>query len=149
MYFFFRILSIILWPVSMRKFLFTILAFTYLVATTGATVHFHYCMGRLAGTGLFEQDGGHCSLCGMEKKENDDNGCCKDKKETLKISVDQKISGETVFHFEQPFTVAEAVFTGFQPRLLSLQDEKVPPVSHAPPRSPQVPSYLMHCHFSI
>jgi hypothetical protein len=134
----------------MKKFLFSILAIIYIVASTGATMHLHYCMGRLADTGFFEQEGGHCSLCGMEKSnDEDDNGCCTDQEETVKISIDQKFSAASVFHFEQPFTDIVAVFTGFQPSLDVRTDDKVPPVSHAPPRSPQVPPYLMHCHFSI
>jgi hypothetical protein len=134
----------------MKRFLFSILAFIYIVASTGATMHLHYCMGRLADTGFFEQEGGHCSLCGMEKSnDGDENGCCTDKEETVKISIDQKFAAASVFHFVQPFTDIVAVFTGFQPSLDVRTDDKVPPVSNAPPRSPQVPPYLMHCHFSI
>lgn len=133
----------------MRKLLFSILAFIYMVATTGATMHMHYCMGRLADTGFFEEEGGHCSLCGMEKTGDDDNGCCNDEKETVKISIDQKYSPASVFYFDQLFTQLPAVFTGFQPQWFIEVGDKVPPVSHAPPRSPQVPEYLMNCHFRI
>lgn len=133
----------------MRKFLFSILAILYLVASTGATMHMHYCMGRLADTGFFEQEGGHCSLCGMEKTGDEDNGCCNDKEETVKISIDQKFSTATIFHFEQPFSDLEPVFTGFQPRWLTITGDKEPPVSNAPPRSPEVAHYLMNCLFRI
>jgi hypothetical protein len=132
----------------MKKILFSILAIIYIVASTGATMHLHYCMGRLADTGFFEQEGGHCSLCGMEKSNGDDNGCCTDQEETIKISIDQKFSAASVFHFEQPFTLLEAAFTGFQPQLFAVATE-VLPVSNAPPRSPQVPEYLMNCIFRI
>jgi len=133
----------------MKKFLFSILAIIYIVASTGATMHMHYCMGRLADTGFFEQDGGHCSLCGMEKTADEDNGCCNDKEETVKISIDQKSSATTLFHFEQPFSILETAFTGFQPHLAAIAADKVLPVSNAPPRSPQVPPYLMNCLFRI
>lgn len=134
----------------MRKFLFSILAFVYLVASTGATMHMHYCMGRLAETGFFEQEGGHCKLCGMEKSTDvDDNGCCNDKEETVKISIDQKFAAASVFHFEQPFTDLMVVFTGFQPPFHLSANDHVLPIINGPPRSPQVPGYLMHCHFSI
>lgn len=133
----------------MRKFLFFILACIYMVGTTGATMHLHYCMGRLADTGFFEQEGGHCSLCGMEKTGDEDNGCCNDKEETVKISIDQKFSTASIFHFEQPFSLLEAAFTGFQPQLSAVTADKVLPVSNAPPRSPQVPPYLMNCLFRI
>jgi hypothetical protein len=133
----------------MKKLFISILSFLYLAASTGATMHMHYCMGRLADTGFFEQEGGHCSLCGMEKSGDDNNGCCNDKAETVKISIDQKYATASIFHFEQPFTLLEDAFTGFQPQLLAVAAVIVFPVSHAPPRSPQVPAYLMNCHFRI
>jgi hypothetical protein len=133
----------------MKKFLFSILAIIYIVASTGATMHMHYCMGRLADTGFFEQEGGHCALCGMEKTADEDNGCCNDKEETVKISIDQKSSATTLFHFEQPFSTLEAAFTGFRPHLAAAAADIVLPVSNAPPRSPQVPEYLMNCLFRI
>lgn len=133
----------------MKKLFISILSFLYLAASTGATLHLHYCMGRLADTGFFEQKGGHCSLCGMEKSGDADNGCCNDKAETVKISIDQKYSTASIFHFEQPFFLLEPVFTGLQPQLLAVAADKVSQVSNAPPRSPQVPQYLMNCHFRI
>ena len=133
----------------MKRFLFTILAMLYLAASTGATMHMHYCMGRLADTGFFEQEGGHCSLCGMEKSSSGDNGCCTDQQEIIKISIDQQYSTASIFHFEQPFTLLEMVETGFQPQMLLVSADKVLPASNAPPRSPQVPAYLMNCLFRI
>lgn len=133
----------------MKKFLFSILAVVYLWATMGATLHLHYCMGRLADTGFVKEDKGNCSLCGMEKTGGDNKGCCHDQEETVKLSIDQKYSTVSLFHFEQPFSEPEAVFTGFQPQLISNAGDKVSPVSNAPPRSPQVPHYLMFCHLSI
>jgi hypothetical protein len=133
----------------MKKLFITIVSILYLAASTGATMHMHYCMGRLADTGFFEQEGGHCSLCGMEKSGNADNGCCTDQQETIKISIDQQFSTASIFHFEQPFSLLEITETGYQPQLLLVSGDKVPAVSNAPPRSPQVPPYLMNCLFRI
>ncbi len=133
----------------MKKSLFTILALIYMAASTGATIHLHYCMGRLAETGFFQQEGGHCNLCGMEKSGDEDNGCCNDREETVKISIDQKYAAAHIFHFEQPFTNLEATYTGFLPRFQVAACDKVPPVSNAPPRSQQVPEYLLNCLFRI
>lgn len=131
----------------MKKFLLSILAFVYLAASTGATVQLHFCMGRLANAGFFKED--HCGVCGMDKGSNSENGCCKDKKETVKISIDQKYSTTSIFNFEQPFTDIVAVFTGFQPHLAVLPNNKVPPVSNAPPRSQAQPVYLLNRNFLI
>ncbi len=133
----------------MKRAFLAILAIIYLVATTGATLHLHYCMGKLGNVGILEQESKTCGICGMEKAGDDGNSCCNDEKETVKISIDQKYSSPSVYHFEQPFTDLEAMFTGFQPQLIIVDGDKAPPVSHAPPRSPQVPQYLMYCHLSI
>jgi hypothetical protein len=133
----------------MKKLLFAILAFTYLVATTGATLHMHYCMGRLAGTGLWKDDSGHCGLCGMEKSDDGDNGCCNDKQEDVKIEVDQQYVAGDVFHFEQPFTDIIFNHPVYHPQAFIAIRDKVQPVSHAPPRSPQQPPYLLFRNFRI
>jgi hypothetical protein len=72
----------------MKKALATILAVIYLSTSIGATVHFHYCMGKLASWGLTDQHSsavklytcpihseissdhpGNCSKCGMAMLE--------------------------------------------------------------------------------
>ena len=62
----------------MKKFVTAILAVLYLGTSTGATVHMHYCMGKLADWGLGHNKSKTCGNCGMEKSEEKDNGCCKD-----------------------------------------------------------------------
>ena len=131
----------------MKNFLLCILAFAYLAASTGATVQLHYCMGKLADAGFFKEE--RCGVCGMDKGIDGDNGCCKDEKETVKISIDQKYSTGSIFHFEQPFTDPAALFTDFQPQFAELPDDKVPPVSHAPPRSQKNSVYLLNRNFRI
>lgn len=133
----------------MRRLLFTILAFTYMVATTGATVHMHYCMGRLAGAGLWKEDSGHCGICGMEKSNDEDNGCCDDTQEDVKIQVDQQNAISAVFHFEQPFTDIIFNHPVYHPQAFIAIRDKVQPVSHAPPRSPQQTPYLLFRNFRI
>jgi hypothetical protein len=133
----------------MRRLFFAILAIIYLVATTGATLHMHYCMGRLAGTGLWKDDSGHCGLCGMEKTDDDDNGCCNDTQEDVKIQVDQQHVAGDAFHFEQPFTDIIFNHPFYHPQAFIAIGDKVQPVSHAPPRSPQQPPYLLFRNFRI
>ena len=40
----------------MKKTIIAIVAFFYLVISSGFTVHIHYCMNKLAGWGLFHLD---------------------------------------------------------------------------------------------
>jgi hypothetical protein len=51
----------------MKRTLLTILAIFYLGVSSGATVHFHYCMGELVSWGLAKQAGKVCDFCGMSK----------------------------------------------------------------------------------
>ena len=52
----------------MKKFLTSILAFLYLSTSMGATIHLHYCMGKLASWGLIDHERKNCAQCGMIKK---------------------------------------------------------------------------------
>ena len=67
----------------MKKFLTTILALVYLATSTGATIHLHYCMGRLFSWSLVDKDSKTCGQCGMPKSGKDahclsfKDGCCK------------------------------------------------------------------------
>ena len=131
------------------RFIFLIVTIIYLAASTGATVHLHYCMGRIADVDLMHHAEKVCGLCGMEKPADGDNGCCKDETETIKISIDQKTTLGQLFLFEQPFTDIIALQVPVLPGFKLINDEKVPPVSHAPPRSRQVPIYLIQSNFRI
>ena len=75
----------------MKKLLITVLAIFYLGVSSGATVHFHYCMGELIEWGLSNDssDGADdCSNCGMKKGVSEN--CCKDQKQELKLKESQK-----------------------------------------------------------
>ena len=80
----------------MKKVLATILAIFYLSTSMGATIHFHYCMGRLVTWGLHDQDGKACAFCGMPEKIVDgqcaigSNGCCHDEHKQIRNDRDQK-----------------------------------------------------------
>ena len=63
----------------MKKAVVAILACLYLLVSTGATIHTHYCMGKLVDWGLSTKSTGKCSKCGMVKTKADtDKGCCND-----------------------------------------------------------------------
>ena len=58
----------------MKKFVAVILALVYIGTSTGANIHMHYCMGKLADWGLGDNKSKTCSKCGMEKSDEKDNG---------------------------------------------------------------------------
>lgn len=73
----------------MKKLLTTILFISYFIASSGATIHVHYCMGKAVEIGLSKKaDDEKCPGCGMKDKK----GCCNDKETRIKISDDHQHS---------------------------------------------------------
>ncbi|MEO7766056.1 MAG: hypothetical protein ABIS01_01475, partial [Ferruginibacter sp.] len=60
---------------KMKKFIVAILALLYIITSTGAIVHLHYCMNQLADSGLVHHSSKKCPKCGMEKSEKKNNDC--------------------------------------------------------------------------
>lgn len=132
----------------MKKFIAAILAVLYLGTSSGATIHMHYCMGKLADWGLGDKQSKTCGKCGMEKSDKKDNGCCKDEQKFLKNSSDQKIA-ESNFQFnimQGIALVADYIEIPFTP-ITSVTEEN--PNSNSPPRTQAVPVYIRNCVFRI
>jgi hypothetical protein len=70
----------------MKKLLVLLLLMIYGSATMGTTVHLHYCMNKMVGWSLVDNQDHKCHSCGMEKK----GGCCKDSKAQIKLAADQQ-----------------------------------------------------------
>ncbi len=132
----------------MKKFLTVILALAYMATSTGAALHMHYCMGKLADWGLEHNTSKTCGKCGMDKSGEKDNGCCKDERQFVKNDTDQK-TAETGFQLIQLIAVALPVSFVETPAndFPSLIEEN--PISHAPPPSCSVAVYLRNCVFLI
>ncbi len=132
----------------MKKFLATILAILYLATTTGATVHLHYCMGKLVEQNLWHNQKEKCGKCGMDKSETNDNGCCKDEHKQLKLDVDHKIAVSTFDHL-QLVAIAEPVSFIEIPTIAFSSITEENPNSNAPPRSCGVAIYKRNGVFRI
>lgn len=132
----------------MKKFITAILAVLYLGTSSGATIHMHYCMGKLADWGLGHNKSKTCGQCGMEKTESTDNGCCKDEHKFFKDDSAQKITENSlqmlqVLSAAMPAAYIELPVVEFP----SLTEES--PNSNAPPRTQGVPVYIRNCVFLI
>ena len=132
----------------MKKLLAFILTIFYLASTTGATVHMHYCMGKMVDKSFWHNDDKQCGKCGMEKSGDDDNGCCKDEHKQFKIDNEHKITTSSfpvlqlddalsALYFEKPLNFHLATVT-----------EKHP-VSNAPPGKGSIPIYIRNNVFRI
>ncbi len=127
----------------MKRVLAFILSFFFLATTTGATFHLHYCMGKLVNVKLGKKETKKCSKCESEESDPCSKNCCKDAYKTVK--------------FEKEYSATDNIFPSFQ---LKIWAKSVPYVelpqpsfvsvspvyskSNAPPRSRNIPIYLLH-----
>lgn len=132
----------------MKKFIVGILAILYMSSSTGATLHMHYCMGKLVDMALWHGKVKKCGNCASKKITTlCSKKCCKDEHKTIKLEKDQKTA--EAFQLIQLACVATTV------NYIELPQEKIMaiaqqyPVSHAPPRSSKVHPYIFNCTFRI
>ena len=138
----------------MKKVFATILAVIYLSTSMGATVHLHYCMGKLFSWSLTDNDSKNCGQCGMPKNSmgghcmTAKDGCCKDKHTHLQLDKDQKAS-ECVYNFLalSPSTVPVATATISDNYVVSFITGY--PTTNAPPEPDKCPIFIRHCTFRI
>ena len=131
---------------KMKKFLITIWPIVYITASCGATIHLHYCMGKLESWGLSAKHDAKCSACGMHKTGH--KGCCRDEQKLVKIEKDQKIS-ESAFQFliisSDAATISSPICSIIFSSSIVIKDQ----TAHAPPRSGVVPVFILNCNFRI
>lgn len=71
----------------MKKFLLLIVTLACFVSTSGATIYFHQCMGKMVAWDFHGDKEAKCDKCGMDK--NAPNDCCNDEVKVLKVKSDQ------------------------------------------------------------
>lgn len=135
----------------MKRLLVIILALSYLCLSTGITVHTHYCMGKLVGLSLIEQDEDHhCSHCGMDKKSSK-NGCCKDEHKIIKSTADHVIVKNVSAKF-QFFDYTLPIRQGLLYSIIKISNYNPNKVSkaHAPPLIiSDCPNYILTGNFRV
>ncbi|HLZ89948.1 MAG TPA: hypothetical protein VKQ52_22000 [Puia sp.] len=138
----------------MKKVLVFILAVIYLSTSIGATVHLHYCMGRLVSWGLADRSGKSCEFCGMQKMGPSGESvvgmknCCHEESRQIKNDKDQKTGQE----FFQMIKAAPAIADLPQPVWVDaavVSPVLSQPVSHGPPPAGLFPLFLRNRNFRI
>jgi hypothetical protein len=138
----------------MKKFLATILAFIYLSSSMGATIHLHYCMGKLASWGLIDHESKNCTQCGMLKQSASSHSkelkteCCRDEHKQIKTDRDQKLSPSEFFKYNIPAqstAVNEPGTQGTTP--FSIATEY--PNTNAPPLIGDLPLFVLYRNFRL
>lgn len=133
----------------MKKLLFTLLACFYLGISSGATVHFHYCMGELVNLGLTKAQKDKCEFCGMPKEEGQKKACCSD--ETKQANVDtSKKTTTTVYQFSPTVVLlANPIFKN-DSDLLSISNETNFSFHHKETQEKEcIPIFLRNCNYRI
>ena len=131
-----------------KKFIAAILTLIYLGSTTGATVHMHYCMGKVESWTLVAHDEKNCDNCGMKLATEKDKSCCKDEKRFYKNQTDQQAAQGIILL--QQFSAASTIPQGFElPAALHASFRNGIPHSNAPPERTALPVYLRNCVFLL
>ncbi len=132
----------------MKKIFLFILAFTYFAFTSGATLHLHYCMGKMVEWSVSDNEEENCPICGSDKGKMVEKGCCKDEHKQLKITNDHSIT-ETAF--QGLYLMAVALPDSFIdiPAITFSSITEENPTSNAPPYSTGTPIYKRNCVFRI
>lgn len=127
----------------MKKLLVILLLMVYGTASFGATVHFHYCCGKLKKVDFTLPKENSCSskahLMGSKP-------CCDDKQVELKIKSEQAASKvlQSTFHVEAIQPIQRAYFV-----LSPFQNKKLLPEVFAPPPITTNSLFLLNCVFRI
>ena len=80
----------------MKSPLLILLAFIYMVTTSGIVISTHYCMGEVAGYAFGHSEKELCDTCGMNN-----DGCCHDELSVHQLKTDHQ-SGYFSYNFSLP-----------------------------------------------
>ena len=129
----------------MKKVLATILLVSYTIASSGASVGLHYCMGRFISLDINHSAKENCINCGMKTKAQ--KGCCDSKQIRAKIDHEQKITNNNISFPNYQISLAEEF--PFYQVFLACSDQVANPLIHGPPFLSSIPTYLANCNFRI
>jgi hypothetical protein len=137
----------------MKKVLATILAFVYLSSSMGATIHLHYCMGKLTSWGLINHENKNCEGCGMVKNTTAPHSkvakmdCCRDEHKQIKTDKDQKLFPSEFFKYNnlsQAIVLNEPLTESIKAFSISIEY----PNTNAPPLN-KLPLFVLYRNFRI
>ncbi len=130
----------------MKKFIVTILAVFYLGISSGASMHFHYCMGQLIESGLVSQESKKCNECGMQSSNTKD--CCKHESKQVKVDSAQKLNDNSYQLKAYSSDLAWNKYSA-SPEVYTSSVTEEQPLSNAPPITDNTPVFIRNCTFRI
>ncbi len=124
----------------MRRLLLSILILLYIVVSSGITVSFHYCMGKLSDLELITSTE-QCSSCGQKQTSSH---CCSTEAHFIKLAVDQNAEHLPVVDFTPAVL---SLLSDMWGGILSPVTEKWSADVSTPPafRQKEIPLFIYHC----
>jgi hypothetical protein len=129
---------------EMKKIFAIVLFLLYLATSSGATINFHYCMGKFIGWDIAAAPS-TCSNCGMKKENKKD--CCNDKHTIIQLQKAQLSS--TINNVpNNPLVYIQPKYSSLIISSSSVND-KVIQLTHRPPLIQSVSANVLYCVFRI
>jgi hypothetical protein len=136
----------------MKKVVASILAVLYLSTSMGATVHLHYCMGRLVAWGLVDRESKDCVSCGMAMGKampgcsvNMKNCCHEEHKHMASDRAQKPVQSWAEWNLTPALVLP---FQGYNETMV-VAPAMARPVANGPPLSGKIPVFLRNCNFRI
>ena len=126
---------------ALKKLFSIILLLVYGLSSSGMTVQFHYCCGKLKDIKLTPVSEKQCRMNHSFGKKP----CCDSKQVELKLKADQKTEQSVKFSFFTPaLTKQQSGIVVLEPEI----EKTILPEVVAPPPL-QNPLYILHCVYRI
>lgn len=139
----------------MKKMLVILLLCVYGFSATGATLHFHFCCGKLDDISLVAPDEVACKMkapkpenahCSKMAKPAEKKACCDEKQVSFKVK-DAHSHAQAVKIFAAAYTVPKTLY-GFDAVTEPLASSFIEPTIFAPPPLPR-PLHQLYCTYRI
>jgi hypothetical protein len=147
-------INVIFVMITMKRILSIIIAFTYLSTSVGATVHLHYCMGKLISWDFNGHDSKKCDVCGMQKENGKHPGlssnknCCRDENKTIATGSDRK-TADIEYQFAKSFSGLSILYFKELPSSGASFTAIEYPKTNAPPFKDGQPLFMLNRNFRI
>lgn len=136
----------------MKKVLLIIITLIYVVMSSGVTLTYHYCKGRLANVKVMAL-ADNCASCGKNScvscgMQMNPSPCCSDETQFIKITSDQNISNFMADLSPATIELLPVLLNEF--RFLQPEDVLIDhQIFDDPPECTSTPLFIHHCTFLI
>lgn len=129
---------------GVKKFIVIFLLMVYGLSSSGMTVQFHYCCGKLKSVELKPAEP---TTCKHGKHKMTGKKCCESKTVELKVKKDQKAEGTTSLKFFNQ--LAETRDFVYEPDSVIRIIRQLSPVAFAPPPDLPTSLFILYCVYRI